>query len=750
MSYSVKQYVGGVQIAVDMKKLMPDEVSVILSEYQSARRATQADRLRFIRNKRTVLSLEYDAWDDQTAADLLAQGREPKSYNLVHKYWRGITGNYIMNSYDPRFVDREDTRVQAASTIAKLNRIWYADKEHFNYSSSHNTCIEDGVMGLGVEELTVVRTPDEPRGRISFNPIPGEFITLDPDAFTDRVSRQAQRCWKDFYLSSTEMIQYFPWMDKEIREKIKEMSKRSKEAAEDFQQISVGYFHTERRLLGSKHRVTEYYHFEMTEQDVALDTISGMTLPETEWALGSPEDFMAKQVWAASKGLILSPPDIKVITHDIPVLWCTTFCPDLGIILENRKDERQLNGHLPFYAWSYVMKSGKFIGIPDYLYHAQEDFNKRELAKTKIMAQSPIAGKTVIHPLAFGENQSESKLREAVAELNDCSKPLVLDRDAPPNMTASLVHVMQGSQVPGAIFQDQAFKLTLMDSLANFLPALQGQTERSGESGLHYGRKVMEGLISHRMPLNTILQHSRDKFEDWVYMAIKLYGGRNKDEKIANYNRTFQGSDGDSVTVNDYRGDDDNGNPIIVNDLSELRRVDVLITESKENDFQRQATMEVDSMMMNNLKDNPDNDVVIAAFLNSFIKSQPYADEEQKKAAYEAVDLRQQIATVRAQARLLAEQNNLKAMQNPQQNAPPKNTPSISIPYDSMPQEAKDAALKQAGLPSGPAAGASPAGGQQGPPGGAPTDPAAGGLPNQDMATEMGRTPLQNQAALNG
>jgi hypothetical protein len=634
--FTVQQYTNRAP-NVQLKKLLPDEYSIRLNAYKSAKLSDKHDRDRGIRNMRAYLSLDFDQWPDDVSEILRKEGQAPKTYNIIQKHVNGLAGNYIANWFDPKFVDREDDGKNITSTIYKVNRIYYADKDAFNYKSSAMRCIENGLIYRGVEELNIYRCPDEPRGRIRFENIRPDSIIFDPNNLTDNISRNSQECWKECWLTAGEAIQIFPHAKGEILQKLKEIALKDASEGEKYDDTTVAHFITEQPKLGNKMRFIEHYHLEQERQPVCIDCLTGTVLPETEYELGSEEDFMQKQIWAAQKGITLDPEAMTVADKMIPVLYVTTFCEDLNAIVENRKDERQLNGHLPFYCWSYRMKYGKSCGAVDFVFDAQFDINAREAAKTKALTQTPINGKMWYHPEAFGGD--DKKIEHFIETVNDSSIPIELDGDAPPNSYGSLFGMMPGNQINSSVMADEPFKISLLDSIVNLPPAMQGFTERSGESALLLGRKVIEGSVAHRLTSETILQHEKDKAVDWFIMATKIYGGRNEEEKLLNRGREFHSGGGERIEINTVIGTDENGAEIVENDISELKRVDVIVSQAKENDYQKQAKLEVDAMILKTIPPTPTNGVIYAAFINDFVKSQTYEDDEQREKAHKAADV---------------------------------------------------------------------------------------------------------------
>jgi len=628
-------------VSTKKKNVLPEDMAWYLDILRKAEVANDKALRIGLRNMRGYLGFDKDQWPDDLVAELEAEGRDVNTYNFLQRQVRIIAGNYIMNWYDPKLVDREDDGKDVNSAIYKLNRIYYADKDHFNYKKSSIMSIENGLVWRGIEELTVERSADEPLGRLAFNSLRPDMVVLDPSIIDDDITRSMRRLWKKFYLTPDEMILYYPDKEGEIRQRLLPEAVRDKFDGPDYDEHSVDFFRVERFLFGHKKQVVEYYHIEYEKERKVIHIPSGKTVPETGYPVGTAEDFRSVAIWAASQGYQLQPDDLTIRELVVPVLYRTAFCPDLGIVLDNRKDERQLNGHLPFYVWAYGMKYGKTVGVVDYLYALQNDINSREAQKLKMLTQTPINGKPFIHPDAIGEDQD--RLKQEINNFNDSSKPFVFDSEVPAALTDRLIGIIPGTNVNAAIFQDETNKINMIDLIANTPPAMGGYTERSGESALHYGRKVIEGNITHRLSQENLLLKERYKVEDWVTMAVKVYGGRNKDEKMANLNRVFSMKEGDPVVANVLKGFDESGEPMVEGDISSLKRVDVIISQAKENDFQKQAKMEVDSMMLKSIPPTPNNGIVIATYVSDFIKSNTYEDDDQRMQAYEAADLYREI-----------------------------------------------------------------------------------------------------------
>ena len=616
----------------EMKQMGDQDLSIKIGEFESQYKANERNRLRFIRNMMVVTGLNYDQFADdwRVVENMLSEGRTPKTYNFIQMYVRGLAGNMIMNWFDPKFIDREDDSFQTQAVLNAFQRVWYVQKEHFNYKQSIISCIWNGLTGRGVEELVIDRTMD-PRGQVRFESIRPDMIDFDPTVLDDNISRKAKLAWKRFYLTPEEMLLYYPWMEEEIKEKARALQHADKSLGFRFEENPVRVLDDDRSVWGSKHLTFEEYRIEHTKKKKLIHTETGMPFPDSGFELGTEEDFIAKVIWGQERGINVTPENITEIEVYEPELWLTTIVRDMGLILECRKDERQF-GHLPFYSWSFIEKYGQSIGVVDLIHDAQDDLNKRDNQKTKLMTQTPIGGKAWIHPDAYGAN--DQTRQQMIENFNDSGEPIVLDEDAPPGV--QLFGMMQGPNVNGSLFAEENVKIDYMNKIASLPLAMQGITERANESGLMLGRKVIEGSVMQRIPMEGLIQHENNKAEDWLKVMTHLLSGE------GNYNRKFVSPDQQvEVIMNEFMGYDETGTPLLRNNVEaiDIERTDVVISMSKENDFMRQAKRETDAAILNSIQPTPTNGAAIAAFVTDLIQSSDFQDETQREKAEKAADL---------------------------------------------------------------------------------------------------------------
>ncbi len=645
-------------MAISFPKVTPkitpldsSELLFCMDRHTTAAKAYMPHRMRCMKNMKAYASLGTDQWSESLLTDLRKEGRVPSTYNFAQYIIDGVVGNYMMNWFDPKFNDREDDDVDATNAIVALQKKYYSDKKRFSYKQSSLRSTRNGCIFGGWEELVIDREVD-PRGNVKFESVRPDMIIPDVHNVSDEISRKSKEIFKEFYLSASEMIHYFPNASGKIMDTLRGLAKDETEKA-DYAQPKVDSITHETSRFGKKYLVVSWYHMEYEKKNKVIDKNTLEELPDLGFEFGTEEDFVAKAMYAKSKNQTFDPNNIVVVQKSVPVLWCTTFCKDLAITLDNRKDERQLNGMMPFYCWAFMMVNGVTIGLMDLIIDAQDDINKREATKTKYLTQTPLGGKMWIHPTAFGTSGEERE--EAIANMNDSTKPLILSPDVPEGLSSSLMGIMQGMQIPQGVLQDESVKIDFLSKIGRLPPAMQGFSEKSGESGILMGRKVIEGSIMQRVPMEFLLEKERQKATDYVTMTLKLMGSEDKTKWLANLNRKFKATDGTDVIINEVISTDEFGNPVEVkSDVTKLKSIEVDITESKENDFVRQMKRESVVASLQAIQPSPTNAGIRAELEAQLINSLDYATTQDREKAEEAAEKAREVSMAQTELTLMS------------------------------------------------------------------------------------------------
>jgi hypothetical protein len=620
------------------------EVGELNSIFRRMSDADQQNRDRGIRNTKATANIDGSMFSDRDANELVRDGGNVDGFNLFAKHLRGVAGSYLSNWFNPKFSSASDDNGLTPDTLKKIEEIFASDKDLNGYKRSSAQCIWDGLTYRGVEEIVVnrPRLSDPRTWNIGFKPIRAESIVFDPANNENRISRNSQRACKFSYYSQVKLEQMYPHKKLDIRKAFLNLENQDYDNVGD---IHTAVLDGDKASRNNRWQVVEYYHIENEFVNTRVHIDSWTPVPDFGVTRNSIEYKAALLAWGITNGVSTKDSDLVDVEDTIPTLYVEVWIPELSIILDSGKDERQLDGHLPFYAWSYAEIYGTSIGLVDTLWSCVQDFNAREKAKTKAIEKAPV-DKTALDPRFFGDNAA--KQRQAIAEFSDPSKPLIADPSIPMGSMSKLIHTIPAGSMNQNINTDIREKLSLMSELSGLTPAMQGITERTGESGTLFQRKVIEGSIQQRYPQEALMQHEHDKAADWIKLVPVVYGG------AANYNRKFRkAGTRDFIMVNEFLGYEDDGiTPIIKNDLSNIERVEITIGKSNESDFAKQAAREYDLEMLKVIKINETNSEIIAVIENNLARNMNFTSDEEKREMEEAIERRTILEKQKAESKI--------------------------------------------------------------------------------------------------
>lgn len=667
----------------------PADVVEWVSDYRNAVKADTHDRMRFLRNLAVYTGIDGQMLPDAIRLALRSQGRQETVYNFVQMILGGHIGNYLMSGTDPKFMDSDADKTDAGAATNFAQRLYFKDKEHGGYNEPKLRKYEAGLLMSGTEEITIDQETANPRDwRIKFVHRRTDLVTYDKNCASNNISRDSRRCWAVSFMSPHQMLQLSPDSGPDI---VRALAKSEGHGEDEYQEIAASTFSdiSSLKKFAGTYPVVEDYSLDceyVDKQLYVMDDASIIVLPDTGFKVNSSDDIAAKTEWAMRKGFQINGERVFRHTDHELVLYRRTYCDSLGVVFFNGKDLRQIK-RIPFYDWSFLSIAGMRIGLLDFLIDPHTDINKRLLAKTKAIELLPGAGKWAVSEDNW--DGDIKKKQEMIADLSDSSKPWVTPSGIPLQM--SLQHI-QGPQVNQALLQDSTEKIQMLFQIGRLPPAKQGQTGNSAESGVGLTKKIIEGDIMNGYPTQTFIYSEHEKAEGWLALASTFYAGP------VNYKRTFNGKDGDTLVVNDFLGYNEDGQEIVVNDVSDLKRSQVTIVESKENSYLKQAQRQLDIDALAAMQPTPMNGGVRAMFETSLAEKMDIVDEAEKAAVSEACALTRKLAVLSLQVQIKQAEAALQPPP-PQQATKP---PSTQISFKDLPPEGRAQLAAQAGIQLSP------------------------------------------------
>ena len=547
-------------------------------------------------------------------------GIEAKNYNLVQMYVDGHAGNLGNYITSPRFVTHEKENDEL---ISNFQEIYYEDFNLLGYEQSLNQAIQNSCVIMGIEEIKIVRSKKYPLGRIKFEPIFPSLILFDPSVRGNNIAKESKIAFKEFYMSAKEASVYFPHKTEEIKYLINKQTNYEEQTVDEKTQLR------EQLLWNNKIQLLEAYVIEPTFTTIEYDSENKVFLPDTKEKIGSSIDIAKKQQWAAERNISISPMITATKIYE-DCLYVKTFIPQMGIMLENRKDERQLKDgegkvHLPFYTHSFMVSAGISSGVPDQAIYAQDDINLRELTKSKMFYKTP-QGKWIIHDsLHNGDPARKSKIEQ---ELTDPTTPIYTPVEIPPS--EQLIKFVSPTPMNPEYFRDEAMKINLFDKILKMPPAAQGAYGKSGESALLHDRKITESNIMLKSMIDRFNDYQMSKYNDWKQLAVQIYGGNTINSKNANLNREFRNKD-KKVIINELLGINEDGTLKKKNDFSTLDPDKIIVVQEKKNSYMRQLRRETDFTLVQQLPQDPNSIGIRAILWGDLLSNVESLSEEQKQ-----------------------------------------------------------------------------------------------------------------------
>lgn len=622
------------------------DITNLIYEFNQAATADSVNRARGQRNLIALQGVQGNLHSEELKLLSRKTGIPLSSFNLLQKHVKGIGGSFIENWFDPTFETNTILKEEQINVLEKLKEVYLSNKEQNRYKASSARCIMNGLAYRGVEEISIKRENimDPQTWSIDFEARRPDSIIFDPAVDEELISRKANKAWRYTYPTINELIEIYPDKAPEIKEKLSLQDTNQYDSTEPRDSTYNAF--TRRR--NGRYQVIEYY-------EVKNEIVNRWVHKPSFTYLDLPSDMPKEQVVIYAQCCFnqnVTSSDIMQVRDTEKVLHVSVFIPDLNIILDEGLDERQI-GRLPFYAWSYLEVCGTSIGLVDWLWDSQVDITKREKAKTRWLEKTP-QGKPWIHPDVADGNAKQ--VQKIVNEWSDPSKPVVLGKNVTPGTAPGLMGILQGSQIPTAITNDESFKIRMMDDISGYNKALQGQSERSGENATLYTRKVIEAGVQQKIPQVFLLEHEHDKVESWIKLVPTVYGG------LHNANRSFKKTGSkENITINEIVGYDDSNNPVMRDDFAKLERTHVVLGKANESEFVKQAKRETDISALNSIRPSNTNGEIIAVVENNLVMNMDFSSIEEKNNAQAAADRRLKLEKLNTEAQIINLENKIAA-----------------------------------------------------------------------------------------
>lgn len=604
------------------------KTSLILEEYENAVNFYQEDLFRMESSWGLYSGLNDSQYDKAISAKMKSEGRNPFQGNIIRSKVDGLAGSIIKNFFDISFEPINGDNTDLTRYIKELMLL---DKELLDWNASYRDMVVDGLIHLGVEEL-YIDTRYNPLGNVGFRRILPGKILLDPDWLTNN-AWDLKRAWKTAYLTPKQIKEIYKTKAEEIDIYINMLKGNSSRFDNGDEENPVPYSENN-TSYADKHRVIEFHHIEKETKEVEIDIETGLVIPE------GPEEY--KKEWAILNGVDLAGEKIKR-EEDCDVYFITTICPSISpnLVLEDKRSIIQI-GRLPFFPWSSARINGKNSGVPDLLKSIQQTYNHRE-SMLDYMISSSARGGMLIDP-AVVDNDNE-KMRKLIEGFNS---PAYRGFTANGALASGRQYIQElpKSTIDYGIVNELTRMLEMFDVVSKQSSTMDGQSSGSEDSGIFFARRQLQSEIAQTLLVKSLEQLWNEKGEAYLLVAKSLYSGVYREFYILGTNEKIE-LNKPIVTPS---------GEVITNDISQLPRTKVIISQSPEGVTTRNVDRAVNTEILRVLP--PENGVSRALATNNIMKSLDNAKLERQK-YIEASELEYELAKERVTTEIL----NLKATQ---------------------------------------------------------------------------------------
>lgn len=492
--------------------------------------------------------------DPKVVAEMEKEGRNPFQGNFIRSKVEGLAGSIIKNFFDIGFEPVDGDMSLLTRYITELMMI---DKELLDWSQADMEFLIDGLVHRGCQEI-FISDRYHPLGNIGFRRILPGHILLDPDWVSNN-SWELKKAWKVAYLNVKQIKDIYDTKSEEIETYIQ--MKRGQPMEFERDDDSKGFPHYSlQEQYGDRYRVIEYKHIEREKKKIEFHIDSGLIIPE-----GTTE---FKQQWAELNKIDLND-GVMSRTENIDVLYVTSICPQISrnLVLEDKKSKIQI-GRLDIFPWSSARYNGVDSGIPELLKSLQQTYNKRESQIDYMIATSASGGVAMDPDIVDGNQAAKENIEQ------NWNKPNLKFWTAPGALASGRQFFQQlpKNQVDFGIVNELTRMVEMSDRISKQPAAMEGRSEGSEETGILYARKEMRAEVAQAILLKSYEQVLNEKGEAYVLLAKQLYSGVYREFNAIGSGRKIE-LNKPIITPS---------GEVIENDISQLPRMKVMITQSPE------------------------------------------------------------------------------------------------------------------------------------------------------------------------
>jgi hypothetical protein len=573
----------------------------IIADCDLAIKARQEDFKRSFEIWDAYFAVNGKQWTETKRNDLKSADRHPWQFDVLGPKLETLAGSLAAELPDLDWIPVEGEQSQSVEAVREK---YYADKEFFNFHDSLLLCIRDGCVHSGWVQLKESRRYTK-TGNISLERCRPGYIVPDSYWVTDN-DRDCECLFKIGYYTPEQIMRLFPKRSQEIQ---RAMEKRKNEGFRYQSNLSLELRDQQQQKfeaeVGDQYRVIEKFYL----KEIVTERLVGAKLNASTGQMHAipfpvTKDGSRLQKFAEANQLDwtdVNPVEYRERRQHIQTV--TDLDPEL--LLEEGETREQVNG-LSFYHFTCQRYNGHDKGVAESILDAQRVINEKESYLLEYMAKCG-GGSEMWNEDLFRNQEAKKRF---IKNKNKLGHVEFADLDGVKNVKVEV----SPAQVPGAVFSEiqrmYNETLPLVSRVSDAMSAI-GASE---DTGVLYERKYQVNRIANVMYDKYIKTLINNIGEGYYYQFQITYGDIQMDVP-----RRLGGS----ITIN--KKEEINGQRMIVNDVSQLPRSKVVVTESKNNPvYQLRKKAEVADI----IKSIPPNDLLrLQLALNLYFDNMSMSDD---------------------------------------------------------------------------------------------------------------------------
>jgi len=568
--------------------------------YRSYRRRNQRERSRERKNWDMFSGVDGKQWDPDAYQQLVDEGRAPHQVNFIQKNVLTLAGNFYRN--DNEFDFEPNTGASNDDSLL-LKHVYLTDKNMSSWKKANRKLIQAGLIYRGTVELFKDFKNDR-LGRTGLRYINHDTIMYDPDWTSDNVNDNKhiiQYAW----MTPPEIKLVYNKSSDEIENAIKiwnrAVSTRQEDATDDSYSSLYDDSPEFTDILNHRFLVIQVSRLERGIKRSAIDVDRNTTLPDMSQE--NMDSMMA-----------LRGQSLKVIQNKFSKLKVCTIVPglSLNLRLENDADHQIQTGSYQYKTWSSLNVNGEVQGVVDTSKDLQEMYNKRESTFTHWQTSAANGAE-------FVEEDFFSDPTEYDRYVQTKNVPGETYKVGSGKLSQSRMGIASRprGEVPNDLHTSADRAFNMMSEVTPVVPAISGETERSGESSKLFEAKRGQALVALEPMRLSLQEYQEDLGETWFFFAKQLYSGAPREMFIPDLNGTIP------LNVPTQEGG-------VINDFSQIRRHNIIVKVSQNGDTARRELLDRYANIMPLIK-NPINQSFIEERMISLLPNIPDDDVRQAK-----------------------------------------------------------------------------------------------------------------------